>query len=63
MVDFQNSPDTNIVILHKKSPSNDGDVALKTGRQEVLGSNHCPACRPSRSGFFVVFSETRVNTG
>ena len=38
-------------------------VTLKTGRQEVLGSNPCRACSPSHSEFFVVFSEIRVNTG
>ena len=36
---------------------------LKTGRREVPGSNRGRTCRPSRSEFSVVFSETRVNTG
>ena len=36
-------------------------VTLKTGRREVPGSNPGSACRPSRSEFFVLFSETRVN--
>ena len=36
-------------------------VTLKTGRREVSGSNPGRACRPSRSEFSVVFSETRVN--
>ena len=35
----------------------------KTGRREVPGSFLGRACRPSRSEFSVVFSETRVNTG
>ena len=38
-------------------------VTLKTERREVPGSNPGRACRPSRSEFSVVFSETRVNTG
>ena len=38
-------------------------VTLKTGRREVPGSNLGRGCRPSRSEFSVVFSETRVNTG
>ena len=33
------------------------------GRREVPGSFLGPACRPSRSEFSVVFSETRVNMG
>ena len=37
--------------------------ALKTGLREVPGSIPGLACRPSRSKFFMVFSETRVNTG
>ena len=37
--------------------------ALKTGRREVQGSNPSHACRPSRSEFSFVFSETCVNTG
>ena len=32
-------------------------------RRLVPGSNPGRACRPSRSEFSVVFSETRVNTG
>ena len=36
---------------------------LKTGRREVPGSTPGRTCRPSRSEFSVVFSETRVNTG
>ena len=35
----------------------------KTDRREVPGSFLGRACRPSRSEFSVVFSETRVNTG
>ena len=35
---------------------------LKTGKREVLDSNPGIACRPSRSEFSVVFSETRVST-
>ena len=38
-------------------------VTLKTGRREVPGAIPGRACRPSRSEFSVVFSETRVNTG
>ena len=38
-------------------------VTLKTGRREVPGSNPVRACRPSRSEFSVVFSETLVNMG
>ena len=37
--------------------------ALKVGRREVPGSIFGRACRPIRSEFSVVFSETRVNTG
>ena len=37
--------------------------AQKTGRREVPGSIPGRACRPSRSKFSVVFSETRVNAG
>ena len=44
-------------------PTSGGVVTLKTGRREVPGSNPGRACRPSRSEFPVVFSETRVNTG
>ena len=42
--------------------TNGGVVALKSGRREVLGSILGRACRPRRSEFSVVFSETRVNT-
>ena len=35
----------------------------KTGRREVPSSFLGRACRPSHSEFFVIFSETRVNTG
>ena len=45
------------------APPSGSAVTLKTGRQEVPGSNPGRACRPSRSEFSVVFSETRVNTG
>ena len=38
-------------------------VTLKTGKREVPCSNPGRACRPSRSEFSVVISETRVNTG
>ena len=44
-------------------PTSGSAVTLKTGRREVPGSNPSRACRPSRSEFSVVFSETRVNTG
>ena len=44
-------------------PTSGTAVTLKTGRREVPGSNPGRACRPSRSEFSVVFSETRVNTG
>ena len=43
-------------------PTGDGVVTLKTRRREVPGSNLGRACRPSRSEFSVVFSETRVST-
>ena len=36
--------------------------ALKSGRREVPGSVLDRACRPCRSEFSMVFSETRVNT-
>ena len=39
------------------------DSALKTGRRQLPGSILDHACRPSRSEFSLVFSETRVNTG
>ena len=35
---------------------------LKTGRRKVPGSIPGRACRPSRSEFSVIFSETRLNT-
>ena len=58
--------DFNIVfkdyIPSNKGPTSGRVVTLETGRREVLGSNG-RACRPSRSEFSVVFSETRVNTG
>ena len=38
-------------------------TALKTGRREVPGLFPGRTCRPSRSEFPVVFSETRVNAG
>ena len=44
-------------------PRSGGAVTLKTGRQEVTGSNPGHACRPSRSEFSVIFSETRIDTG
>ena len=44
-------------------PTSGTAVTLKTGRREGPGSNPGRACRPSRSEFSVVFSETRVNTG
>ena len=45
------------------SPTSGSAITLKTGRPEVPGSNPGRACRPSRSEFSVVFSETRLNTG
>ena len=48
-------------FLHR-SPTSSGVVTLKTGRREVPGSSPS-SCRPRRSEFSVVFSETRVNTG
>ena len=39
------------------------DSALKIGRREVPDSILGRACRPTRSEFPVVFSETRLNTG
>ena len=36
---------------------------LKAGRREVPDSIPSRACRPSRLDFYVIFSETRVNTG
>ena len=44
-------------------PTSSGVITLKSGRREVPGSIPDHACRPSRSEFSVVFSETRVNTG
>ena len=44
-------------------PTSGRVVTLETGRRGVPGSNPGRACRPSRSEFSVVFSETRVNTG
>ena len=44
-------------------PTSGAGEALKTGRQEIPGSNPGHACRPSLSEFSVFFSETRVNTG
>ena len=56
-----------LICINKKnfslflSPTSGRVVTLKTGRWEVPGSNPGRACRPSRSTFSVVFSETRVN--
>ena len=47
----------------KNCPTSGTAVTLKTGRPVVPGSNPSRACRPSRSEFSVVFSETSVNTG
>ena len=45
-------------------PTSGSAVTLKkTGRREMPVSNPGRACRPSRSEFSVVFSETPVNTG
>ena len=44
-------------------PTSSWMVTLQTGRRKVPGSNPSRACRPSRSEFSMVFSETRVNTG
>ena len=59
--------DFNIVfkdyIPSNKGPTSGRVVTLETGRWEVPGSNPGRACRPSRSEFSVVFSETRENTG
>ena len=46
-------------LLHQQRSGSD----LETGGREVPCSIAGPACRPSRSEFSVVFSETRVNTG
>ena len=48
--------------MHRLGLTGGGVVALKTRRREVAGSSPGRACRPSRSQFSVVFSETRVNT-
>ena len=48
-------------IMYDTGPNSDGVVTLKTGRREVPDSNPGRACRPSRSEFFLVFSETHVN--
>ena len=53
---------TQSYLIVEKATSG-GVVTLKTGRREVPCSNAGRACRPSRSEFSVVFSETRVNTG
>ena len=50
-------------LLVNRGPTSGRVVTLETGRREVPGSNIGRACRPSRSEFSVVFSETRVNTG
>ena len=53
----------NAISIYSTSGSTSGSaVTLKTGRREVPGSNPGRACRPSRSEFSAVFSETRVNT-
>ena len=44
-------------------PTSGGMGTLKAGRREVPGSIPGRVCRPSRSEFSVVFSETRRNTG
>ena len=49
--------------LMQAHPTSGITVTPITGRPEVPGSNPGLACRPSRSEFSVVFSETRVNTG
>ena len=38
-------------------------LPYKTGRREVQGSFQDRACRPSRSEFSVVLSETLLNKG
>ena len=58
---LSNFNDTSLFNMY--SPTSGRVVTLKTGRQEMLGPNPGRACRPSRSEFSVVFSETRVNTG
>ena len=42
-------------------PSETERFWLKTGKRDVQGSISGCACWPSRSKFFLVFSETRVN--
>ena len=44
-------------------PTSGSVVTLKTGTREVPRSNPGCACRPSRSEFSVVLSETSVNAG
>ena len=46
-----------------RGPTSGTAVTLETGRWEVPGSNPSRACRPSRSEFSMVFSETRLNSG
>ena len=52
-----------LFLLINRRPTSGTAVTLKTGRRELPGSNPGRACRPSRSEFSVVFSETRVDTG
>ena len=52
-----------VVGLYVNRPTSGGVVTLKTGRREVQNSNPGRACRPSRSKFSVVFSETRSKKG
>ena len=53
----------NLTVFFLSRPTSGRVVTLETGRREVPGSNPGRACRPRRSEFSAVFSETRVNTG
>ena len=59
----------NAIWRRKKSPHPNlphqwqSGSELETGRREVASSIPSHTCLPSHLEFFVVFSETRVNTG
>ena len=56
------SPIEQFTSINIRPHQRQSGFTLKTGRQELPGSLPGRACRPSRSEFSVVFSETRVNT-
>ena len=52
-----------IYSLYDPAPPMGERFPFKFGKWEMLGSILGRACRPSRTKFSVIFSETRLNTG